>query len=216
MDFYGIILTPKLTHRGFAQSEKSQLQDNVEISKHLTLVGEQVLFNHLPSDASKRILLSSVSKFTVPEKLKPWYTYRNLWEEIRDDMKVQQIAKNYKFKEINNGLLEFDVVTNAFYAMLTTNGKDYWVLDYSQVLMLTDTIATRYLSLLYCYLETCLDISPMPTIEYLLYLYNWGDSLIVKHGNSAYSYIKDLEPISIAVFLNKWEKLEISSRVYQG
>lgn len=120
-DFYRALLTPKLTHRGLAQSEISQLQDNVEISKHLTLVGDQIIFKKFPSDESRKKLLTSISKFSVPKNLKPWHTYRNLWEEIRDDMKVQQIAKNYKFKEISNGLLEFAVITNAFYALLTTN-----------------------------------------------------------------------------------------------
>lgn len=100
-------------------------------------------------------------------------------------------------------MLEFEVVTNALYALITNDHQDYWVLDYSQVLTLTDTIAIRYLSLLYCYLENNLDITHRyrPSIENLLQLYNWGDDLLTKHGNNAYSYIKDLEPIAIAVFL---------------
>lgn len=40
--------------------------------------------------------------------------------------------------------------------------------------------------------------------------------MLNKHGNNAYSYIKDLEPIAIAVFLAKWERLEISNRFYKG
>lgn len=128
-DFYGRILSPKLTHKGLAQSEKSQLFDNVEIAKHLSVISDQILFKHFPEDESKRKLKSSVARFTVPESLRSWYTYRNLWEEIRDDMRFQQISKNYKFKEISNGLLDFEVVTNAFYSLLTTNQKDYWILD---------------------------------------------------------------------------------------
>lgn len=85
--------TPRLTHRAITLA---QLQDNIEISKQLSLVGEQIQFKHFPEDESKRKLRFSLSKlFTVPEKLKPWYTYRNLWEEIRDDMRSQQVTKNY-------------------------------------------------------------------------------------------------------------------------
>lgn len=82
--------------------------------------------------------------------------------------------------------------------------------------MLTDTIATRYLSLLYCHLEKTLDITPMPSVDNLVSLYKWGDSLLEKFGNNAYTYIKDLEPIAIAVYLEKWETVEISSRFYKG
>lgn len=92
------------------------------------------------------------------------------------------------------------MITNAFFALLSNNQKDYWILDYSQVLMLTDTISTRYLSLMYCQLENILKMTPMPLVQDLLKVYDWGDSLLKTHGNNAYTYIKDLEPVAIAVF----------------
>lgn len=215
-DYYGYILTPKLSRKGFANSENSQLKENIEIAKQLTLVGDQILFKNLSDSGQKKRLRSSINQFSIPEELRSWYQYRNLWEEIRDDMKTQQIRKNYKFTKISNDLLEFDVITNAFFALLSNNQKDYWIFDYSQVLMLTDTIATRYLSLMYCHLENILKITPMPLVQDLLKVYDWGDSLLKAHGNNAYTYIKDLEPVAIAVFLSKWEKLDISSRFYEG
>lgn len=100
-DYYGYILTPKLSRRGLANSENSQLKENIEIAKQLTLVGDQILFKNLSDSGQKKRLRSSISQFSIPEELRPWYQYRNLWEEIRDDMKAQQIRKNYKFIKIS-------------------------------------------------------------------------------------------------------------------
>lgn len=41
-----------------------------------------------------------MSGFNVPNEIKTWYTYRNIWEEIRDDMRLEQMKKTYKFEDI--------------------------------------------------------------------------------------------------------------------
>lgn len=212
---YGELLTPKLT--GLAKNMKyfRHLNPNQRIAQHILSIAVTSEIDHMDemSETVKKIK-NHINSFDVPDYLIPWFVYRNVWEATRDFMKDRMLVKDYSFHEISGGLTPFKIHANAQIMILEMEDGKKWLFDYTQTLMLSDTIGSRYISLLYLHLEEILDVTPLPSPSELLQLYAWGDSILVERGNQAYDILKQLEPISISVLLNKWEDMMLSKEFF--
>lgn len=89
------------------------------------------------------------------------------------------------------------------------------MLDYSQVLMIHDTVTSRYLSHLTCEIAPVFNLPNLPSADGLLSLYAWGDSIINSEGNDGYSVIKKLEPVCVGVHLDRYDTLSISHQFFE-
>lgn len=73
----------------------------------------------------------------------------------------------------------------------------WYVLDYDHLLMLHDTVISRFLSYFYCRLYNHTYKHQTVSAITLQELYEWGDNLLKKLGNDAYDVIKFLESLCV-------------------
>lgn len=85
--------------------------------------------------------------------------------------------------------------------------KSGFMLNYTQVMMISDTISSRYLSSLTVELYEKLSWEFMPTVDSLLLIYNWDDNLLKLRGNESYKIIKCFESICTGVIIRDNDKL---------
>ncbi|QNM37835.1 RNA dependent RNA polymerase [Frankliniella occidentalis associated mononegavirales virus 1] len=93
--------------------------------------------------------------------------------------------------------------------MLVPHGTSVYIFDYQQVMMLTDTITSRHLTVLACELYYKAGLTHLPRSTIMHGIYAWGDRVLTERKNDAYSLIKKYEPIAMASFLDRWEDLEV-------
>lgn len=211
---YSRLLRPTLIrHRGTSQLDREYGENN-QIARDITLLATSHYMRDILREDQLRKLKKDINQLTLPEILKPWILLRDNWEIIRDIMKDRQIAADYKFKTLEMKSMSGSYQANAYFLIVTLDGEDVYLLDYSQVLMISDTIASRYLSLLYSWCQSIMKLNNVPKIYELLSLYKWGDDILAEKGNEGYDTIKQLEPIAISVFLKKWEPLQIGQEFY--
>ncbi|AJG39142.1 RNA-dependent RNA polymerase [Tacheng Tick Virus 6] len=92
--------------------------------------------------------------------------------------------------------------------------QESYVMDYDQVLLVADTLTSRYLALLYA--DLCNQGYPLQCPDPLLLsrCYEWGDELLEQYGNCAYRLIKMWEPLILGLLLQTTDPLEYSHRFY--
>lgn len=208
---YRTLLNPCLSHNGKGYKYTRSLEDNLKIAKDLVLESVKILFVTLKSmKQTQDRIQKKISEIKLDNSLREWIVYRNVWEAIRDIMKDLQISEDYSFREVAKDLLIVQIWVNPYYAIIKEGDERCWLLDYNQILMISDTIGSRFLSLLYCKIQETLDIIPSPSRDNLMKLYEAGDSLFPIYGNSAYNHIKQLESLCVAVYLENYESLSIS------
>ena len=208
---YGYILTPTCLKAGIVRKLTRHFDENLRIANFLTSVAIDACFADINSHLRiSEALKSKMLDIKPPEILTNWFVYRNLWESIRDIMKDKQIKEDYKFETIGKDITNSKFYVNAYFLIYEEQNETSWLLDYSQVLMLSDTVGSRFLSLLYCHLQEILDWTPMPSLNELLSFYMIGDEILAQHGNTGYNYLKPIESICIAGYLKLYEPLAVS------
>nr|WKV33857.1 MAG: RNA-dependent RNA polymerase [Riboviria sp.] len=213
---YGHLLNPQLTRTGKGAKYLREHDSNLELSKSILISAIGSLFTHLQEFSSdKSNLIRKIQMIEPSPTIKQWFVYRNFWEAMRDNMKDRQVRDDYAFRDFSSEMFPYPIIGNAYFLLITMpENNTTWVLDYSQVLLISDTVGSRFLSLLYVSIHEVLDISPMPTVENMLSFYRIGDRVISSLGNPAYDFIKQIEPICIASYLKRYEELPISQRFY--
>nr|WPV62272.1 MAG: RNA-dependent RNA polymerase [Jingmen rodent lispivirus 1] len=140
---------------------------------------------------------------------------RLIWYQIRTVMYIKQKRNDLQVSILSYSSIGYvDMYVSSTYAIFIKESV-YQVLDYHQVLMIHDTVTSRYLSRLTCSISEFLSSPLLPTPELLENIYAWGDKLLSEYGNEAYSIIKQFEPICTAVQLDKYDVLTISHSYYQ-
>lgn len=192
---------------------KSKVQEAVNLTQDLMDCVVDELFDGTNSTELIKQLKLKIKNYKMPGWLIPSYQLRMVWETVRDFMKDKQMDQIHAFQRIDGSILSYKLYVNGDYCLLVESHKT-WVLDYSQVLMISDTLTTRFLSYLHCDLSYHLGLRCLPTPGDLSRLYKWGDDILQDRGNKAYAIIKQIEPVCISVFLNKWEDLPICTEYF--
>lgn len=210
---YKTLLNPCLSVNGKGYRYTRNLEENLTLSKVLVQESVEMLFETLPAlENLKNELKNLYAEVNLTNLLREWIVYRNIWEAIRDIMKDYQITEDYQFREVARGLLTVQVFVNPYYAIIQETPEICWILDYNQVLMISDTVGSRFLSLLYCHIQEKISKLPSPKVADLLLFYNTGDMLFPNLGNKSYDHIKQIESLSVANYLERYEPLTISKR----
>lgn len=86
----------------------------------------------------------------------------------------------------------------------------FFILNYQQVMMIADTISSRYLSLLTLDIYNKTSLDHMPPVAFLQRIYSWGDQVLKELGNDGYSVIKCYESICTGYIITKYDPLQSS------
>ncbi|AJG39111.1 RNA-dependent RNA polymerase [Lishi Spider Virus 2] len=81
------------------------------------------------------------------------------------------------------------------------------LLSYDQILLIVDTVSSRFLTLLFVNLYPNKLRSIYPGLNILEDFYKWGDRAVQELGNPGYNIIKKIEPFCIGVYLQRWDPL---------
>lgn len=91
------------------------------------------------------------------------------------------------------------IVGHHLSLLLSVQDKTYTLLTHDQLLMLQDTITSRWLTLKTFYWAGSKHIPDCPSVTEVLRIYRAGDNLLKGIGNDAYNLIKFLEPLTIGL-----------------
>lgn len=211
---YGTLLHPLYVVRDIPKQRYGSLDENLLIAKRLAYLQSKIYLGESATPEELRDLKERVKSIELPRWIRKWYAYRNAWEALRDNMKDKQMRRNFEFSTVNSNFLTIPITYNSYFAIVKLPNQKQYLLDYSQILMISDTVTSRYLSLLYSLIQDYMKLNTVPSWTHLLNLYNWGDYILQELGNDGYNSIKQLEPITIATYMEKWEPLTISTDYY--
>ncbi|QXV86525.1 RNA-dependent RNA polymerase [Arlivirus sp. virus] len=185
----------------------------LKIAKEMSIISLQILDNY--SNCNSRNTQDSIKNYTPCQEILTYHRLRLFWYTIRNKMYLrmrrgQQVLEKFEtiYKTINYVYILNHVILLEINQLL-------YMLDYGQVLMIHDTITSRYLSLLTCHLAPHFKLNHLPSINGLLELYHWGDKIIKEDGNQAYDIIKTLEPVCVGIHLDRYDTLSISHSFFK-
>ncbi|UHM27656.1 MAG: RNA-dependent RNA polymerase [Fushun ischnura senegalensis lispivirus 1] len=163
-------------------------------------------FNELstPKDIKHKIVGESLRMLKI----------RLCWTKIRDIMYKEQTSESVPVEEIK-------IFTNwriiRIKDMLFVKIDDaIHILSYQQVLMIVDTITSRFLSLEMCKILEVLGLPFLPRFSLLRKLYEMGDKILCEFGNEGYRILGTWESMYTGVYLKKYEALSFSKNYYEG
>lgn len=127
-----------------------------------------------------------------------------------------------KYKQESNmaSIKEFYEVKDMSYGSFWHNG-DYllylhcgslYLFNYSQVMMLSDTVSSRCICVLALSIYDHLELNHMPRVSTLLSIYKWGDDILWILGNDAYSVIKCFEAVCTGYIIDIYDPLKSGAK----
>ncbi|QPL15300.1 RNA-dependent RNA polymerase [Hemipteran arli-related virus OKIAV95] len=207
--YYHILLNPILKRKDNMKKFTRKFKENSSVAQEICVVAARLLLEEVTNKDIVSTLQRNIRNLKLPESLTPWLIYRNFWEIIRDDMKNLQIKSIFDWKHVNQKTCLYDYFINGNFLIIIIE-NEMIVFDYMQVMMIVDTVNTRYLSLLFLELSGQLNLDQNPTVNELLEIYSWGDNVLRIYGNESFNILKNFEAICTGVFLEKYEFLEMS------
>lgn len=91
------------------------------------------------------------------------------------------------------------IVGHHLTLLLSTQDKAYTILTHDQLLMLQDTLTSRWLTLKTFHWAGDKHIPDCPSVAEVLRIYRAGDAMLTHLGNEAYNLIKFVEPLAIGL-----------------
>lgn len=133
-------------------------------------------------------VLKVIKNYSPDEDLISWHLGRTFWLYVRDIMKQKQEKYSDKkpFIEISDKSYGLFYENGDFLLYIDSQTKFVYLLNYLQVMMTSDTLFSRYLSLLTVDIYNRLKWDFMPDREMLLKIYSWGDNILKQDGNISY------------------------------
>ncbi|UHK03262.1 MAG: RNA-dependent RNA polymerase [Hangzhou scotinophara lurida lispivirus 1] len=125
---------------------------------------------------------------------------------LRNKMLKLQMKRKHLFSYFSV-FTENDSVFSDQFCCIFLEGGLCVLLSYDQLLLIVDTVSSRFLTLLFILLHPKDQSVNLPSKDLLQDFYKWGDDIINKYGNEGYNVVKQIEPICIAVYLRNWDKL---------
>lgn len=194
---------------GLPSSAKEQLKSQGE-NFYQAFIGDimrKVEERRIPIDSfsvdSTNNISSNKEIFVLFGKMDRLTTLRNL-------MISKQIKKKNHLNIMN--LFSHDDCGFTDQFVLIRLGENRYILfDYNQLMLISDTVSSRFLTLLFVSLYSAPQSILLPSPDLINEYYRWCDKVLYFLGNEGYNIIKKVEPFCIAVCLRKWDKLTDSS-----
>lgn len=156
-------------------------------------------------------LEGSLDKLTIPDDLFTEFAISERLNWLKINMIKKQVRKErnwslFSLRSKNDTLLHKDFILTRI------SSTEYCLLDTNQLLMLSDTSMSRYLTLLNVSIINQHFPKILPPQPQVQNFYDWGDSVLEKWGNDGYSLLKKIEAICIGVYLKRWDPLKESKK----
>lgn len=172
------------------------------------------VLNHIISHINNILPLHSKIDYrkSPSEKIIRAYSYKMWWDMLRINMQnLADKQSKYWSSEDSPHPDIVDVTYCQKYAIMTDTSNQSWLLDYDQIMMLSDTISARVF--VYYYYETL----PSSSLTYinpsiLIQLYTYFDQCVIDRGNDGYNEVKCFEPIIQGVMLSEHDILSYSGK----
>jgi hypothetical protein len=141
-------------------------------------------------------------------------TIKVKWEDIRNQMQQKSVQSGWtKLRHPPDGSDEAFISSTYMVTFIPAHDK-WYVLDYEQVMMITDTISSRFFTLLY--MDLLLNDTPGKIgSTFIIGLYETFDRHLEQHGNIAYESISCWESVVLAAILQKYDPLEEAKKYYK-
>ena len=141
-----------------------------------------------------------------------WATLKIRWEEIRTIMQGKTRNDGWtKLKVVPDGSDEAHICST--YMVFIPDHDKWYLLDYEQVMLMSDTISSRFFTLLY--MDLLLEHTPGKVESSVICeLYKPFDQLLSSHGNIAYESISYWESIVFACILYQHDPLDSAKKYY--
>lgn len=189
-----------------------QMKVRFDNNKQITYSFLNIMVNcQMGNLLSKQEILNKVLTFntdSVPDIVYKYFGLRELWNNLRDRMKYNQQIRSFKWHEYPANRFKNLIWYNSNFLFLL-NGNNLFLFNYQQILMISDTINSRFLTYLYCSMSTNLGLTFVPNVNQIREIYDWGDRVLGNLGNGGYQVIKQFEPICTGVAIKKFDKLPI-------
>lgn len=131
----------------------------------------------------------------------PYYSFRKL-VEIRNGIQKKHIAEDRRLSgPITIAGMTFYYAGEVVYCVYGVTTLVCCVMNYDQLIMLTDTVSSRFLVLLTVLLNDARNYDVLPSYKLLTDVYRWGDQMIRTKGMNAYSVIGEYESFVTAMFV---------------
>lgn len=139
-----------------------------------------------------------------------------IWDDIRTQMQEKRLTADTwsQISQLPYGVVEMKICSQ--FALLKHNEAEtaWHAFDYDQIMMISDTIASRVFCIIYNDMlpEELPGKLPSGLLEQIYKVY---DDLFAAHGNLAYTYIARWEPVCMAILLKMHDRLKKSSDYYE-
>jgi hypothetical protein len=167
---------------------RSDLEGIGRMNSSFPRLRELITVNHRQVEELIKLVTGSFSMLTCLTKIR----------NKRQLCHVQGSA----FEELETGFMGVKVLIMQDLILFIGLDGPGVLINYDQLLMLTDTVSCRSLSALTCALNDITKRDLLPPLDLLLQVYKWGDDIITECGEAAYAVIGEYESIVTSVFVN--------------
>jgi len=164
----------------------------------------------------KELGLGTISTRVEPtEKDMLLISQKVLWDDIRTCMQEKRLTEDFwtEITQLPHSVIEMKVCSQLLILKTFDTPDQWYVLDYDQVMMISDTIAGRVFTIIYNDILPK-DIPGKIPIGLLERIYRIYDQLLTLSGNEAYISIAKWEAICMATILKKYDRLQRSTSYY--
>lgn len=141
------------------------------------------------------------------------YSQKVIWEDIRRLMQKLKSSQNYQWIESKHNPEVLNTVYISQMFLACRFRSSWYLLDYEQVMMVADTIASRTFTVLYHSMLSDHTPGKLDT-DLLMKVYTVYDNLLIESGNNSYQQIKYWEPICLSILLHKHDGLSNDNDFY--
>lgn len=151
----------------------------------------------------------SIKSLNIPDDLFRDFCISERLNWLKINMIKKQVSKD-KSWSVYSLRCKQDTLLHKDFILVRVEDSIFCLLDTNQLLMLSDTSMSRYLTLLNAELVNQHLPNILPKKNQIQSFYEWGDAVLEKWGNNGYSLLKKIEAICIGVYLKKWDPLKES------
>ncbi|APG78697.1 RNA-dependent RNA polymerase [Hubei odonate virus 10] len=188
------------------------LKNSIPLANTLTRLAEETFVKELEGKWTKDV--KRMPSHTLDEDSLQLLLLRMNWIRVRDIMYKAQTQKS-KMNKMILGINNYRSIQIKDFLFIEIDSIVH-VLSYHQVLMIVDTLTSRFLSLEMCKILGKMGLSYLPPAKFLRELYEFGDNILRIHGNNGYKALSTWESICTGIYLKNHEILDISKNYFEG
>ncbi|UHK03163.1 MAG: RNA-dependent RNA polymerase [Hangzhou cletus punctiger lispivirus 1] len=151
-------------------------------------------------------VVSKILQLDYSESITTYFATAERWNRLRSLVIQAQAIQDTKCSFFNL-FRDRDTLFHKDIILIFWGDYEVIILDINQLLMITDTINSRFLTLLSTEIYDNQTMKILPARDLVEKIYQWMDSILKLKGNDGYNILKKLESITIAVYLKKFDPL---------